>query len=181
MKSGKDRRLFRNLTEQTMKNRRGEMKSSKLFWRRFDLKFEFFYIQSSPFFLVVYGPFIGRVDRYTPSSRSKNASKTKAISEFHKCSDDFDIFKSTILFIPLWDETILMTNPLNLRHMFDFLKVLIGSLAILFIGNAVLGSDRLWVYMDYSAISEQKAMDSSSLIQMKQRESLMRCYLKMEI
>ena len=48
--------------------------------------------------------------------------------------------------------------------MFDFLKVLIGSLAILFIGNAVLGSDRLWVYMDYSAISEQEAMDSARTI-----------------
>ena len=34
-------------------------------------------------------PFISRVARYTPSSRSRNASKIKANLEFHKSSDDF--------------------------------------------------------------------------------------------
>ena len=34
-------------------------------------------------------PFIGRVARYTPSSRPKTASKIKADLEIHKSSDDF--------------------------------------------------------------------------------------------
>ena len=33
--------------------------------------------------------FIGRVARYTPSSRPKNASRIKENLEFHKISDDF--------------------------------------------------------------------------------------------
>lgn len=70
-------------------NKRMTMKSSELFWRRFDLEFEFFYIPSSPFFLAVFWPFIGRIARYTPSSRPQNASKIKANLEFHKSSDDF--------------------------------------------------------------------------------------------
>lgn len=70
-------------------NERMTMKSSELFWRRFDLEFEFFYIPSSPFFLAVFWPFIGRIARYTPSSRPQNASKIKANLEFHKSSDDF--------------------------------------------------------------------------------------------
>lgn len=37
----------------------------------------------------------------------------------------------------------------------------IGVFAVLFIGNAVIGSDRLWNYVDYAAISEQTAMDSA--------------------
>ena len=56
-----------------------------------NLKFELFYIQSSPFFLAVFCPFISRVARYTPSSRPKNDSKIKANLEFHKSSDDFYI------------------------------------------------------------------------------------------
>ena len=64
-------------------------KSSKLFWRRFEWEFYLLYIQFSPFFLVVFWSFIGRVARYTPSSRSKNTSKIKANLEIHKNSDDF--------------------------------------------------------------------------------------------
>ena len=40
--------------------------------------------------------FIGRVARYTPSSRPKNTSKIKANLEIHKSSDDF-ILKITFL------------------------------------------------------------------------------------
>ena len=54
-----------------------------------NLELELFYFQSSPFFLAVFCPFIGRVAHYTPSSRPKNASKIKANLEFHKSSDDF--------------------------------------------------------------------------------------------
>ena len=39
--------------------------------------------------MAVFCPFIGRVARYTPSSRPKNASKIKANLEFQKSSDDF--------------------------------------------------------------------------------------------
>ena len=42
--------------------------------------------------MAVFCPFIGRVARYTPSSRPKNASKTKANLEFHESSDDFDFY-----------------------------------------------------------------------------------------
>ena len=59
------------------------MNSSKLFWRRFDLLFEHFHIQSSPFF--------GRFWTFHRSCSSlhslfkvQNASKTKANLEFHK-------------------------------------------------------------------------------------------------
>lgn len=34
-------------------------------------------------------------------------------------------------------------------------------MAVLFTGNAFLSSDRLWNYIDYSAISEQAAIDSA--------------------
>ena len=40
-------------------------------------------------FWVVFCPFIGRVARYTPSSRLKNDSKIKANLDFHLSSDDF--------------------------------------------------------------------------------------------
>ena len=56
------------------------------------MEFEFFYIQSSPFFLAVFCPFIGRVARYTPFSRPKNVTKIKANLEFQKSSDDFSIY-----------------------------------------------------------------------------------------
>ena len=49
-----------------------------------------FYIQSLPFFLAVFCPFIGRVALYTPSSRPKSASIIKAKLECHKSSDDFN-------------------------------------------------------------------------------------------
>jgi len=65
------------------------------------LEFEFFYIQSSPFFLAVFCPFIGRVARYTPSSRPKNVTKIKANLEFQKSSDDFIINSAIVLLISL--------------------------------------------------------------------------------
>ena len=45
--------------------------------------------------------------------------------------------------------------------MIQKLTFIVSVLAILFIGNALLGSDRLWNYMDYTAISDQTAMDSA--------------------
>ena len=46
------------------------------------------------FFGVVLEPFIGRVARYTPSSRLKNALKIKANLEFHKSLDYFIVMPS---------------------------------------------------------------------------------------
>ena len=46
--------------------------------------------------LAVFCPFIGRVARYTPSSRPKNVSKIRANFEFHKSSDNFYIKHTAI-------------------------------------------------------------------------------------
>ena len=45
--------------------------------------------------------------------------------------------------------------------MIQKLTFIVSVLAILFIGNALLGSDRLWNYMDYTAISDHTSMDSA--------------------
>ena len=64
-------------------------KSSRLFWRRLRFVVFLFHFQSSPFSLAAFWPLIGRVARYSPSSRPKIASKTKANLETHKSLDDF--------------------------------------------------------------------------------------------
>ena len=73
------------------------LKTSKLSDEDLILSLSSSEIQSSPFFLVVFGPVIGRVARYTPSSRPKNASKIKANLEFQKSSDDF-VFEENFSF-----------------------------------------------------------------------------------
>lgn len=42
-----------------------------------------------------------------------------------------------------------------ITQVFRVIFFIIGAVAVLFTGNAFLGSDRLWNYIDYSAISEQ--------------------------
>ena len=41
-----------------------------------------------------------------------------------------------------------------ITQVFRVIFFIIGAVAVLFTGNAFLGSDRLWNYIDYSAISE---------------------------
>ena len=48
-----------------------------------------------------------------------------------------------------------------ITQVFRVIFFIIGAVAVLFTGNAFLGSDRLWNYIDYSAISEQAAIDSA--------------------